>query len=59
MFKLRMSTGNEAFTQAPERETARLLRQVADRLEAGTVNGSISDANGNQVGTFDLTGTKS
>ena len=59
-FKLSIKTDNAAFTNedtgedAPHAEVARLLREVADRVEGGDDHGVIMDVNGNNVGTFSL-----
>lgn len=55
MFQLHFDTSNEAFSDSPAREAARILRKVARRLESGETDGRIRDVNGNTVGRFDLT----
>lgn len=52
MFTLKIALGNDAMN-SPE-EVAAALRAVADRLDAGRTQGTILDANGNTVGTWDL-----
>lgn len=57
MFTLRIETGNTAFGENitdNQREIARILRDLADRLEQGEDCGWLMDANGNKVGTFSL-----
>jgi hypothetical protein len=54
MFTLKIRTENCAFDGDPRHELARILRLVADALERGTSGAPIHDANGNQVGRFDL-----
>lgn len=40
----------------PEMETARILREIADRIEAGHLDaGIIHDVNGNKVGQYQTT----
>jgi hypothetical protein len=51
MFSLKINTDNSAF-EHPEQEIARLLRQIADRLEHSTRTGVIRDINGNRVGDY-------
>jgi hypothetical protein len=55
MFSLEIDTGNAAFEDSPGAEVARILRVVAERIEAGE-DGVIAlmDANGNKVGLADL-----
>lgn len=58
MFGLTLRTANAAFH--PEfgdgsDEVARILRDVADRVEAGDRTGVVRDINGNPVGTFRMT----
>ncbi|MBR1002693.1 hypothetical protein ABIF65_005966 [Bradyrhizobium japonicum] len=50
-FFVSIKTENDAFAGDQfEREIARMLRQIADRLEAGhRTCGSVQDANGNRV----------
>lgn len=59
MFKLEIDTGNAAFDNDGDGdrhgEVARILRELADRIEAGNRNGQIYDVNGNHVGSFTLT----
>lgn len=57
MFTLRMETDNAAFGENitdNQYEVARILRELADRLEEGEDSGWIRDVNGNKVGTFSL-----
>ena len=56
MFKLTFRTDNAAFSDYPELEIARILRETADRVEAGHAGlGHIHDFNGNTVGNFNTT----
>ena len=55
MFILQFSTDNAAFEHSAT-ETARILRKIAKRIEAGDTDGKIMDSNGNSVGTYDLNG---
>lgn len=55
MFDLQITTRNAAFEpERPGLEVARILRDVAERLEDGHESGGIRDINGNKVGTFRL-----
>lgn len=52
-FVLKVDTDNDAFTPEPASEVARILRGVADSLEAGedfSHYRTLFDANGNDVG---------
>jgi hypothetical protein len=55
MFKLTFKTDNAAFNRGdhPD-EVARILRDVAIRIQAGHGNGKVYDLNGNTVGEFDV-----
>ena len=58
-FTMNVKTSNAAFTDTadgfdPGPELARILRDVADRMEGGYVlSGSVFDINGNKVGSFE------
>lgn len=57
MFKLSFDTDNAAFDDMPELEIARILRDIANRVESGEVSGyhkalNVRDINGNVIGTF-------
>lgn len=54
IFELKIDSENAAFSESPELETARLLRQTADRLENGNDYGSLTDFNGNLVGKWHM-----
>lgn len=57
MFRLTIETVNAAFDDAPASEIARILRDLADKLERdgvpmdGRENWRLRDVNGNTVGT--------
>ena len=51
-FRVLIKTDNAAFEDARYSETARILREVADRLEDGGDAGNVRDINGNPVGHF-------
>jgi hypothetical protein len=53
-FTIDISTGNGAFDDDAGAEVARILRDVADRIERGTATGKVFDINGNRVGSFEL-----
>ncbi len=56
MFTLTLETLNEAFDGANHPiELARILRVVANRIEAGQTEGNVRDINGNRVGSFHST----
>jgi hypothetical protein len=47
---------NAAFEDAPAAEAARILREIAKAVEADdSPNGNIRDANGNRVGSWEIT----
>jgi len=50
-FRLSIKTGNAAFGESGlEYETARILRQAAEKVESGKVDFALLDKNGNRVG---------
>ena len=49
-FEVQINTENAAFEDSGE--IARILRDLADRIEGGSIGGKIRDINGNAVGTF-------
>ncbi len=59
MFKLEISTSNAAFHDsgptARADELARILRDIADSVEAGNEAGAARDNNGNRCGGWDIT----
>ena len=52
MFKLEFDTINAAFGDAPDTEVARLLREVAGKVEARHTEGVLRDVNGNRIGSW-------
>jgi len=55
MFKLQIETGNNAFDPSPLLEIARILRTLADDIEAeARFSGPLEDVNGNRVGNWSL-----
>lgn len=55
MFTLTIKTDNAGFAEHPELTVARLLRQVAYRVEEGETSGKLRDSsNGPPVGSFKL-----
>ena len=54
MFELQFDTNNYVFDDDAATETAMHLRQAADRIEAGFLDGPIIDINGNRIGQFNL-----
>lgn len=57
MLTIKIQTGNAAFHDGcePATECARILRDIADRLERGDRDSTAFDINGNNVATFRLT----
>ncbi len=51
-FRLTMTCDNAAFEDDPTLETARILRELAEHLAAGSLYAThiLRDANGNKVG---------
>lgn len=51
MFEVKIRTGNSAF-KGPEGkyELARILREIAEKLETGKTGDHVMDVNGNKVG---------
>lgn len=55
MFKIEIDTGNAAFEdEGKGYEIARILRDIADKVENGAESGIARDINGNKVGTFEV-----
>ena len=61
MFKIEIKTGNAAFTDPytgeysgwdENHEVARILREIADKIDDGKREGKAIDYNGNSVGEF-------
>ena len=59
MLQITIETGNAAFDDNVTQETARVLRSLADKIEAGIGSGLdrgvLIDANGNSCGIWDWT----
>lgn len=55
MFTLTIDTGNEAFTGDKAGEVARILKEIAKKLDKGQDSGKCMDGNGNGVGKWELT----
>lgn len=55
-FMLRIESGNDAVVQAPGYEIARILRDVATRVETSDtgVSAVVQDVNGNRVGFWKM-----
>lgn len=53
-FEAKFSAENEAFSLNLHAEIARVLRGIAERLDAGEFYGVCMDANGNRVGEWDI-----
>lgn len=55
MLNVWVATRGDAFAEGHrEREVTRLLRKVADRIEAGEREGKLLDLNGNRCGDWSL-----
>jgi len=53
-FTVSIDTGNDAFEGDRDREIARILRKLADRLEScNPGEGPLYDVNGNTVGSWE------
>ena len=53
MFKLQMDTDNAAFGDDDKGpEVARILREIAERIEDGDESGTCRDINGNTCGAW-------
>jgi hypothetical protein len=48
--KIEIETDSDAFTDDPNMETAQILRELADKIEAGKMPTWLADSNGNTVG---------
>jgi hypothetical protein len=56
-FKLKIATDNAAFAEDGndgKNELARILREIAEKLESGYDCGSARDGNGNKVGEWSV-----
>lgn len=52
VFRVKIETGNAAFSDGNRNyEIARILRELADKLEHGHEPATVRDINGNTVGT--------
>ena len=49
-----LRSDNDAFVDCPSYETARILRELADDIEASSMycEANLTDINGNRVGSF-------
>ena len=54
IFEFKIDSENAAFSEMPECEIARLLRQTADRIENGSEDGTLTEFNGNKCGNWYL-----
>lgn len=53
MFSLKFKTDNAVFQDGNKPyEIARILREIADKIEDGQTEGNIRDINGNTTGSF-------
>ena len=51
-FKIKFRMDNAIFDEAPEAESARILRKIAGQVEEGRTSGAIVDVNGNTIGMW-------
>jgi hypothetical protein len=51
-----LRSDNDAFVDCPSYETARILRELADDIEASSMycSGNLTDINGNRAGSFEF-----
>jgi len=57
-FVMEIECDNAAFEEAPGHELARIIETAAVRVREGVHWGKLRDINGNQVGRFDIVGSK-
>lgn len=55
MLTVKIKTNNAAFSEDSAAECARILREIAGKLENGSSDQTVRDVNGNRVGEFKLT----
>lgn len=53
-FSVTIEADSGSVAQAPEREIARMLRMIADRIEGGSSGSELVDKNGDEVGDWEL-----
>ena len=51
-FELNLASGDDAVVSDPTREIARILHNVANKVEDGAELGTIYDLNGNPIGEW-------
>jgi hypothetical protein len=56
MLTINIFNSGAAFDDTPNAEVARILRELAQRFEAGNPPEVLHDMNGNQAGTVELSG---
>ena len=54
MFKLSFETDNASFDPWRPGEIARILKDIAYKIEGGETSGSIMDSNGNKLGNWSI-----
>ena len=54
MFKLSFDTDNDAFAKYPWIEAARILTEIARKLEDRADGGVVKDDNGNTIGEWEF-----
>lgn len=57
MLRIEFETDNDAFEDSLTSEVARILREIANKIENGDDlgGGSVKDVNGNTIGSWELT----
>ena len=53
-FKLVVNMDNAAFDRGDGRELARILREIANKVQDGKTDGRAMDVNGNKVGEWEV-----
>ena len=53
-FSVTIEAESGSVAQAPEKEIARMLRLIADRVEAGKTGAELVDRNGDEIGDWEL-----
>lgn len=51
---IEINTTNDAFEENRGAELARIFRELADKVEAGTVPYRLRDVNGNRIGQIEI-----
>lgn len=54
MLTIEFHTGNSAFEDNEPEETAKLLRDIASKIDRGDTDGPVLDLNGNTIGGWEF-----